>query len=248
MRLSAIFSDYDGTLAPIDVPRRSSRIRPRLERALKRLAAEVPIAIVTSKGYDFVRPRTSFADGWACACGLDIRAGGETASVSRVKSLERVVPLLETNGFEERSIEEKRDSDGRLVAICVDWRNAHRPGADAMKFLTGLRRKGFFVSSPPGEPFVDVFAGKPDKGRAIKELKRMLGVSAPALYLGDSSVDNSAFRVAEVSVGVSSGQETSSLACDYLVDFDRLPTFLDSLSERSLEFAPDLVGLRPRRV
>ena len=65
MKISAVLSDYDGTLAPEDVSLESSSVPKEIGDSLVRLSASLPIAIVTSKDYDFIRPRTPFARAWA---------------------------------------------------------------------------------------------------------------------------------------------------------------------------------------
>ena len=72
MKVGALFTDYDGTIARQDVKREQSEVSQEIARPLFELSRYIPIAIVTSKDYAFVRPRTDFASAWACCSGLEI--------------------------------------------------------------------------------------------------------------------------------------------------------------------------------
>ena len=82
MRIVALFRDYDGTIARLDVNREQSSVSQEIARPLSELSRQIPIAIITSKDYGFVRPRTGFASAWACCSGLEIstKSGGMVVS------------------------------------------------------------------------------------------------------------------------------------------------------------------------
>ncbi len=56
----------------MSVERDRSQVLPEIAKELKVLSLLVPIAIITSKDFAFVHPRTSFASGWECCSGLEI--------------------------------------------------------------------------------------------------------------------------------------------------------------------------------
>ena len=122
MRVDALFSDYDGTLAREDVPREDSAIPPELDGALRRVAKDVAVAIVTSKDYEFIRPRTSFARAWGCVSGLEVVTEG-AARLTSAPSVDLETMISETRGLlTGAQLEEKRSSRGLLLGFCIDWR------------------------------------------------------------------------------------------------------------------------------
>ena len=73
MKVGAVFCDYDGTLARMDISRELSRVPDELVGTLTRIAAHVPVAVVTMKDFDFIQTRVPFAAGWPCVGGLEVR-------------------------------------------------------------------------------------------------------------------------------------------------------------------------------
>ncbi len=245
MKISALYCDYDGTLAAGDVRRDVSRIPQSTERELRKIAVLIPFAIITSKDFDFIFPRTTFAKAWACVCGLDIRlADGRTIRKRNQRSIYSIPVQISRLKGKGIFIESKRNSAGSLLGLSVDWREGKRLSDETIAGIRALSRKGLFVSYDRSYPFIDVFAGPPDKGKALRELKRLLGVQGPVMYVGDSPLDNNAFREADISLGVSHGQPLEELDCEFVVNYKELPKFLASLFHRGLDFAPDLPGVR----
>src|SRR5208337_5318847 len=140
-------------------------------------------------------------------------------------------------------IEEKRDSEGRTVAFCIDWRRAKdsekaRKEAD---FVTDYGEMlGLKVVKPENQSFCDVYPIAPDKGRALQNILRELDVKGAVMYLGDSEMDNSAFRISNISIGVVHHEtRLKSLECDYLVKFKDVPNFLQTLVAHDFLFSSD---------
>ncbi len=245
LRLAAFFSDYDGTLAPETLPRDESVIPTSVEKVLRKISGRIPVAIVTSKDFDFIYPRTSFAQAWACVCGLEIRlANGRTISSKISPHMETVLRRLDNEECKSLFIETKRDVKGRLLGISIDWTKAKKPAGETLAWIKGLSRGGMHVDYDRFHTFIDVFAGRPDKGRSLKELKRLLEVEGAVMFIGDSPLDNSAFKEADLSVGVSHGQPLDELDCEFLVNHDMLEGFLSSLLKRGLDFTLALPGVR----
>jgi len=248
LKISAVFSDYDGTLAAQDVPIESSNIPAEIESPLERLGSMVPIAIVTSKDSSFIRPRTPFASAWACVSGLEIiLRGGKVVSNSKVSRRLReglaYARALKNQGV---TIELKRSADGkRLLGFSVDWRRSSKPSSRFIKTATGkLTEMGLCVLHEPDWPFLDVFGARPDKGLALKELKRLLGVKGNAIFLGDSTADNSAFEESDVGICVEHGQGLENLGCGFVVRHRELDGLFRSLADNDLEL--DLSALEKK--
>jgi trehalose-6-phosphatase len=246
-RINGFFSDYDGTLAPSNVQRNDSAIPSDIERLARQIASQVPFAIITSKDFDFIFPRTRFAIGWACVCGLDIRlADGRTIVAKGLPNMEKILHQINRSLEKGMIIEAKRGASGELLGLSIDWRNSNEPPLKVGRYISELSQKGMHVVQDRNYPFIDIFGSHPDKGRALKELKRLLNIDSGITFLGDSVLDNPAFHEADISVGILHGQPLNELECEFVVNYDELPEFLASLKERGMDFSPELPNVRRR--
>jgi HAD superfamily hydrolase (TIGR01484 family) len=236
LKISAIFSDYDGTLAPEDVALDASSVPKEIEEPLLGLSSSVSVAIVTSKDYAFVRPRTPFAAAWACVSGLEIvLSDGRTLATSRMADkLREGLNYVKRHNQSGLELELKRSTANDLLAFSVHWRGKSPPTELIAKATAKLSGIGLTVVHDPAQPFLDVFGGRPDKGRAVRELKTLLGVSGNVLFIGDSAADNAAFEEADVSICVDHGQGLDDVRCRYTLGRERLGPFLSSLSANGL--------------
>jgi HAD superfamily hydrolase (TIGR01484 family) len=241
LKISAVFSDYDGTLAPEDVAPDASSVPNEIEEPLLRLSSSIPIAIVTSKDYGFVRPRTPFARAWACVSGLEVvlsdgRAFASSLTGGRLR--EGLMHVKRQDKFGLR-VELKRSTTKALLGFSLHWRKASPPSARFIKSaMEDLTNMGLTVAYDPTRPFLDVFGARPDKGRAVRELKRLLEVPGKVLFMGDSVADNSAFEEADVGICVAHGQSLEGLACSYMLRHEELGQFLRSLADDHLSLNP----------
>jgi HAD superfamily hydrolase (TIGR01484 family) len=237
-RISGLFTDYDGTLAPDDAPRSQSRVAPQVERQLSRLASMLPIAVITSKDYEFVGRRTRFARAWACASGLDIvMATGTRTSCTVAETKLRTGLGIARNLLGSRvEFEQKHGSSNRLIGFCVDWRAARNPPTEEaiQESVDRISSLGLSVVAGSGRHYFDVFGAEVDKGRCLHELKKRLDLSGSILYLGDSPSDNPAFDATEFGVGVDHGQDMEDLRCEFIVRPSELAGFLESLADNEL--------------
>ena len=245
MKVGGLFLDYDGTVAPLGVPREESRMFRSVEGEVRKIAQRIPVCMVTAKEFDFIHPRSRFAAGWGCVSGLDVRlADGRRFTWKRLTSLEYALDFSHWSEKLGATVELKRGPSGEVLGLDVDWTKAPEAGGEIIRRLKSLERPGRFVLHDEYSTFADFYAARPDKGRATRILKRALVKSFGVMFIGDGANDNSAFQEAEISIGVAHGQPTSGLRCDYIVEQGRLAGFLRSLRERRMEFTPSMAEAR----
>src|SRR5713226_7211541 len=240
MKVGAVFCDYDGTLARMDTSRELSRVPDELVGTLTRIAAHVPVAIVTMKDFDFIQTRVPFAAGWACVGGLEVRLADGRIFRSRVRIQESILEDIQRRLPSGFTVETKRGADGELLGLCVDWRYGTAPHDDFIQaLLRELRSRNLYVRYAPPEPFIDALAGRPDEGTAVRTLAQLLGVKGSLVYIGDSVSDNPAFDEADLGICILHGQELLPITSRAAVQQYELHPFLTSLLLNELEIPDD---------
>jgi len=243
----------------VNVSRIESRVPLETRVMLRQIGRFLPISVITMKDLPFVMPRTPFAHAWSAMGGLEMRIGKR---VLKRECLEHRLPRISlaldyarshiTNAGVE--IEEKQDSEGHVVAFCVDWRqtkDSKTAKQEAERVATYCKTLKLRVIRCDTHPFYDVYPVAPDKGRALQEMLDELGVKKGVLYLGDSEMDNSAFKASSVSVGVIHDETPlETLYCDYLVKFGYVADFLNALLANNLLFSSDfpMIEINPSRM
>jgi trehalose-phosphatase len=248
MTVNCLVLDYDGTISPLSLPRNKSRVPVETQEVLQEIGKLIPIVIVTTKDLSFVEARTPFACAWSGVGGLERKVGHVTQKRPGYEYKLRNVSVaieyarrhMNLAGVE---VEEKRDMNHRCIAFCLDWRRAEDSAA-ALKGASAVadycESLGLMLVRIEGQPFLDVYPMSVDKGLALRELLKELKLKKGILYMGDSEVDNPAFAVADVGVGVVHGENyEQDLVCDYFVKFEDVSTFLRRLLENRLLFEYD---------
>jgi len=251
LRVRALFCDYDGTLAPLGVPRTRSRLPKPVANVLYKIRQKVPIAIVTAKDYHFIRPRTPFADAWSCVYGIEtILKDGQIMARHSSKDLSEVVSLLRDVSTKP-SLEYKVTSSGELCGLGVEWVERDRPEQKDIKaIIHKIRKHGFQVLQVSSGSAFDIISNASDKGQAVKTLRSMLGVRGGLMYMGDTQADNPALLAADIGVGVVEDGSASDLECEYFVKKNHVPMFLSALLENNMLFSdrlPWVIGSKKPR-
>lgn len=245
-KVGALFTDYDGTISPINVSRLESRVPPEIMLMLNRIKERIPMAIITTKSLEFVVAKTPFACAWSALGGLETRIGEKTSRASCLKTTQFVATALryaKSQAEDVLEVEEKRDSQGEVVAFSVDWRFADNQDIaekTAMMILSFCESLPVVTSRYNEQPFFDVFPCAVNKGKALIDLKQKLGVQDSVMFVGDSTVDNPAFELADIAVGVVHAETPKNLACDYFVRFEDIAGFFRCLLENDLLFDSNL--------
>ena len=246
VKLSAIFSDYDGTLSQLESRREDAVLSPILRRLLTKASKHITLGIITTKDLSFIRERVPFAHGISASCGLEMQVGEKVLLDERVREphqqLEKAYQEVLKKVLQARDnlvVERKESEDEHLIGFCLDWRlarNWEEAKRIAAPLLVYTRSQGLYVVESEVSPFANVFPMKVDKGEAFEKLKKEMGVQGPIMYLGDSEADDPAFQLAEVSVGVKHRRVMPKLQCKYRIEFLELETLLTELIGSDFDF------------
>lgn len=184
----------------------------------------------------------------------------KTNSVTLSKIAENIESEFKTNVIVER----KYTCDRKYLAgITIDYRHLENwklyKNELEPSFSEIIRKYRSPSSSIPisnlhiqmyrSHPFLDVYSAYCDKGMAFDLITRNIlkpkdNGKMDILYLGDSENDNPAFRKASISVGVISDKRlTPKLDCQYLIEYERLPKFLEHLAGNKFMFSESLLAL-----
>jgi len=248
LKIRALFCDYDGTLAPLNVPRSRSRVPDSLAKTMWRVSKSIPIAIVTAKDYASIAARTPFADAWACVYGVEtVIKNGEKRVDHPLPDFSGVLDLAK--GMPSHShLEVKRTSSGDICGVCIEWKRKDAPGTELLNTnIARIRGLGMQVLYYSLYPMLDIIPPRHDKGVAVGVLQQMLQIKSGVLYVGDTQADNPAFAMADARIGIQNDWSEGTLDCDYLVSRRQLGRFLTALLENRFEFSPDLPCITPRR-
>ena len=187
--IRAIFSDYDGTLCSASAARDMSlgqnRIPVEIKEALRQIAEQIPVCIISSKDYYFLKETRAFARVISCLMGIETLSFSNYASAALQQqsppirrklladeesdisaqsyALEEIARSIESDP-ELRSIivERKYTSDKRILAgITVDWRHCRNWDYYRKLVHRFVPTAAANLSQPP-EPIVGVYLQKYD--------------------------------------------------------------------------------------
>ena len=226
-RRPAVFLDYDGTLSSIAPRPELATLPGETKDVLHRLAARIPVVIVSGRGRDDVAALVDL-DGlvYAGSHGFDI-AGPPIRDGEPPLRLQVGEELLET--IEKAAEDLRRDLagiEGMLVepkrfAVAVHFRLVDERELPRIEAIVDR-----VVTAHPGlrkAHSMKVFEVRPDldwnKGRALLWILDALGLDRPdvtPLYIGDDVTDEDAFRaLAGRGIGILVAEEPRDTAAEY---------------------------------
>ena len=241
----ALFTDFDGTLAPIVDRPDAAAMDPAAEDALE-LLRDVPdatVAAVSGRALDDLRERLT-VDGIAYAGnhGLELHADGETTVHPAAEEAEDTLREVTT------SLRETLDVEGAIVENKRVTATVHYRMVDDEDVPTVEERVRDAAADTPlrvteGKEILEL---RPDvdwdKGRAVEWLHDRLvpdGEEWVPAYVGDDVTDEAAFRaLPDKGLGVKVGE--GETAADYRVaDVDAVREFLERLAASPALAEPD---------
>src|SRR5215213_10361270 len=198
-RVKAIVSDYDGTLVPTAHVKntRINAIPTELEEILCNISAEIPVNIISSKDFEFLSKKVTFARVISCIMGIETLVL-TTQAFSRIveqcivradlaalqmnsKVLEAIAEeVTSRKEFSDLLVEHKHTTDGILAGLTVDWRHHviddwsyyKRAINDLIiRMVANLKKPpdpiDVYVQKYSTHPFVDIYSAECNKGMAF---------------------------------------------------------------------------------
>ena len=235
----AVFLDYDGTLTPIVSQPEEALLSDSMRQALRELASQVPLAILSGRDLDDVRERVGIANiVYAGSHGFDI-AGPDGL---RRQMASDFLPKLDTaekklqealNGISGARVERKR------LSIATHYRNVQANDIPKVKQAVGeVAWRHRELRKVTGKKVHEL---QPDidwhKGRALMWLLKTLGLEGGnvfPIYIGDDRTDEDAFwALKSRGIGILVSEQSRPTAAKYsLSNPDEVEEFLCALSAR----------------
>lgn len=206
--------DFDGTLAPIVPTPGKARLSRSVSDKLRRLAARLPVAIITGREAADVRQRLDF-EPWCVVGNHGADSVAERGAAERALDGVRAVFGVHADAVRAAGV----TMEDKGLSLALHYRLSRQPQQAAALIGDLLRDMGDGCHAFPGKMVVNVVpAGVPDKGAAMHRLVQECSASC-AFYVGDDVNDEPVFASAPddwltVRIG---RQETGSQA-DYFLD------------------------------
>ncbi|MDQ3851583.1 MAG: HAD hydrolase family protein [Thermoproteota archaeon] len=198
-RVHAILTDYDGTLvSTADAKNLETNIVPsKLEEILEKVCSEIPVCVISTKDFEFLKNKAAFARVLSCMMGIETlvlrnhhgsprtiekRLLYADLQVLQLKSKPLEAIAEEVGSCEEFSsmlIERKHTSDGILAGLTIDWRHLsddwsyYRRGIThfVSSMVANLKKPpvpvDIYIQKYSEHPFVDIYSIECNKGVAF---------------------------------------------------------------------------------
>jgi len=222
--------DFDGTLAPIVARPHEALVPAAVTLGLERLAAELPVAIITGRSVADVRPRLGFVPRYIIG-----NHGAEDPDDPSPKEASAALDALRLRIAERTealravgvSVEDK------TYSMALHYRLAPDEGAALQCIEALLQGSAPMLTRFGGKCVVNVVAaGQPNKGDAIVTLVRRANARA-AVFIGDDVNDEAVFvRAPAHWLTVRVGRDDPHSAAMFFLDSD---AELAPVLERMLE-------------
>lgn len=137
-----MLTDYDGTLVRTANVKnlKENSVPSELEGILEKISSEIPVCIISTKDFEFLRNKTAFARVVSCIVGIEtiiLKNYRPSRTIEKrilqvdLQMLQRKSETLEAIAEEISSykdlsrvvVERKHTSDGILAGLTVDWRH-----------------------------------------------------------------------------------------------------------------------------
>lgn len=184
--------DFDGTLTPIVATPDQARISQAVSGKLQRLASRLPVAIVTGRRVDDVRPRLGFQPHFV--------VGNHGAEMDEADVEHGAGALQEVRrDLERREVELARAGimvEDKGLSLALHYRLSRRPDEALALIRDVLRPAQQRCRTFPGKMVENVVpADAPDKALAVQRLVAHCNVSC-AIFVGDDVNDEPVFASA----------------------------------------------------
>jgi HAD superfamily hydrolase (TIGR01484 family) len=197
-RVQAILTDYDGTLVRTANAKnlQTNTVPSKLEEILEKVCSEIPVCVISTKDFEFLKNKAAFARVLSCMMGIEtlvLRNHGSPRTIEKrllyadlqvlqLKSKLMEAIAKEVNSCEEFScmiIERKHTSDGILAGLTIDWRHLsddwsyYRRGINhfVSSIVANLKKPpvpvDIYVQKYSEHPFVDIYTIECNKGIAF---------------------------------------------------------------------------------
>ncbi|MCE3271168.1 MAG: otsB [Ramlibacter sp.] len=218
--------DFDGTLAPIVARPDHARISQSVAGKLRRLAARLPVAIVTGRSAVDVLRRLDFEP--YCVVGNHGADLGSDGGAEATRVLDGLRQLLEAQATE--LVHAGVTVEDKELSIALHYRLSPHPAQALALIRDLLRGTGAECRVFSGKMVENVMpAGLPDKGAAMHHLVRRCG-AASALFIGDDINDEAVFASAPDDwLTVRIGRDPASRAHYFLDSTAEVGLLLDRL-------------------
>ena len=205
--MQAILSDYDGTLVPTaNVKNVSTNAIPaELEQILSNISSEIPVSVISTKDFEFLKKKTAFARALSCMMGIEtlFLTDHPTSRTIRKRILHTDLVALQLKSaaleaiaekvilckeFSAMIVERKHTSDGILAGLTMDWR--HQLGDEWSSYRRAINHflsevvanlnkaplaMGVYIQKYSEHPFVDIYSIECNKGIAFDTIISELG-------------------------------------------------------------------------
>jgi HAD superfamily hydrolase (TIGR01484 family) len=209
-RVRAILTDYDGTLVPTANMKNlgANNVARQLQEILKKVSSDIPLCVISTKDFEFLRNKTAFARVLSCMIGIETLVLGNQGYPRTIEkrilhvdlhelqlkseALEAIAKEITSNKeFSCVLVERKHTSEGILAGLTVDWR--HHLGDDWSHYKAAvnhfINRIAADLQKPPSpiavyvqrystHPFIDLYSIECNKGMAFDTVISELGYTS----------------------------------------------------------------------